>query len=334
MNNKKKKGRQGRSRAVRERVRAERERQKREQEGIYRSVLRCSDPWCIGDSYSQVYDHCSGDTICTLCGRVVEESGTGAPENIGIGFQLRLLSKPYDRLVHFQQRIAQLTCRDPALPRWFLRTLAEYVGSSRPELEAMLEVPAERWGIRCFKRIIEGQCLLNWMSMDPKPKRRQLPNSPSKLAIHWLQIRKSLGIEPWQVELDCQTLDFMRRRYRLVSLAFDETLRRPTSEQSRLPIHDIVAPLSRKNIINVNYSMAQLLRIVNPPLWRKLARFIPQLESQNQPSQNNQRWEILMAFCRLNFHHQADMAEPLEWPYQPLSESDLKLYFNFFDNNE
>jgi hypothetical protein len=331
-----KKGRQGRSRAVRERVAAERAEQTLKLSGAYTTTRKCTDKRCLGTEFDQIYDHCSGDTVCTRCGRVVEESGSGAPENNGLGFQLRFVSKPYDRLVHFQQRIAQLTCRDPALPSWFLRTLGEFYAENRETLELELGVPAERWGIRSWKRILEGPLLRVYMELvcppDKAPKRTALPNgnSPSKVAIHWLQIRKALDIVPWEVDLDSATLMAMRLRYRVVSHAFDQTLRRPTPDETRLPIHDRVAPLSRKNIINVNYTMSQLLRMVNEPLWLRIARFIPQLVSQNQPQQNNQRWRILMEHCNAKFKNHAEVCEPLEWHFKPITDVELNEQFNFF----
>lgn len=270
-----------------------------------------------------------------LCGMVVCENGMGSANNLGHAMQLRLCSKPYDRLVHFQQRIAQLTCRDPQLPRWFVRVLVDFMNENAETMEANLGVAPRFWGKPSWIRVFHSgvfQDYLRVVAPPHKPKRAQLPKSPSKLAIHWIQIRMHLGIEPWRVELDSMVLRELRMRYRLVSVAFDQTLRVPGPEQTRLPHHDVNSHLSRKNIINVNYTMAQLLRVVRPDLWELYAKFIPQLVSNTQPRQNNDRWDVIMAYCRTNFHSQADVAEPISWPFLPLTPTELNsnALFNFF----
>lgn len=325
-----KKGRQGRSRAVRERERIRREKEKEFRSGIEDGYgLPCKG--CRKDSSLLVYDHQSGDTICSNCGMVLDQNGQGDSNRVGFGFQFRFLSKPYDRLVHFQQRIAQLTTRDPKLPDWFIDSLGEFLNENGETIEGEFGNPRSNWGIESWKRIMNHPLFRNYLELvGTKPKRRILPNHPSKLAIHWLQIRRRLGIEPWKVEFDFQTLNLLRIRYRLISLSFNETLRKPGPGQSRLPIHDQNQSLSRKNILNVNYVLAQLLRIVNPELWRDYAKFIPQLESSTQPEQNNQRWRIIMDWCRDHFPSQESLPDPLDWPFYPITNSELENEFKFF----
>lgn len=285
----------------------------------------CKD--CHGTDF--VYDHCSGDTVCSLCGRVFERGGFGSAVNLGQGMQVRLLSKPYDRGVHFQQRLAQLTCIDPSLPNWFIRTLAEFLWESGESQELSLGVSRERWGILSWKSLFDGALFREYLRLvcpKEKPRRALLPFSPSKLASHWLQIRMRLGISPWRVSLDCQTLAEMRRRYRLVSSAFDNTLRKLGEGHTA----NSPSSLSRKNIININYTMAQLLRLVSPSLWKEYAKFIPQLHSSSQPLHNNQRWEIMMQYCSLWYRTQADFAYPLLWTFFPITESLLENEFKFF----
>jgi len=314
----------------------ERERERRERESVFRKDLEDVTKCCKScRGFEFVYDHCSGDTICQLCGRVQSESGLGSSDNMGLGMQLRLLSKPYDRLVHFQQRIAQLTTRDPALPRWFLRTLGCFLDENKLTMELNLGVNSTNWGKQSWIKIFQSelfQSYLRHVAPSHKPKRGQMPKTPSKLAIHWIQIRKFLGLDPWRVDLDSEVLAELRMRYRLVSQAFDQTLRKPGEGQTRLPIHEQLAPLSRKNIVNVNYTMAQLLRIVRPELWKEYAKFIPQLVSSTQPAQNNARWEVIVTFCRKHFRTQAHVALPLDWPYHTLTLTELNSenLFKFF----
>jgi hypothetical protein len=303
LNNKKKKGRQGRSMEVRRKKELERQGWYQGQRYFFQSdqIPKCRE---CGSQNCFVEDHSSGDLICTSCGVVSEELG-------GLGFVSNcfthnpLVSKPYQKVVHFRQRISQLLCRDPEQEFDHLRMIRDYVIRENYRLGN-----PSFYGIKTFSYICRA------LGLNPK------------IASHWMQIRKRLGIEPsCYPNPSPELLHRITMRYICVAHCFDSTLRRKRGEASP-------NPLKRNNVINLNYSIIQLIRMESESEFFRLAKFFPQLISHNQPALNNKRWEIILEECRTKYSKFSDplRGEPFsfDWPYKPILVEDLVKYFYFF----
>jgi hypothetical protein len=300
---KKKKGRQGRSREVRERKKREREEQR-----IFMEQYKCFNfercPDC-GRQDGLIQDSHSGELICNHCGCVSELGGGLAFSTRSImPSQNQMMSKPYQRVVHFRQRIAQLLCIDPEVELEHVHLIDEwlYLFSTREDEVYM--------GIKTFSRICKE------LGID------------TKVATHWMQIRKRLGIRPYS---DGETLpgELVQRicmRYFCISQAFDKTLKKGHRGEFSI--------LKRNNMLNLNYTIVQLIRMEDEEVFRRIFKFVPQLISHQQPMVNNRRWKILMEYCSQNYSLVSDPSKgqfySFSWDYIPLTVEDLLRYFYFF----
>lgn len=291
----KEKGRQGRSAAVR---------RKKAEERAALNLLYNSEQCRECKSESDfVEDYTSGDLICTRCGTV----GQGG----GLAFSCHAFthnpnqSKPYQKVVHFRQRISQLLCRDPEQDQDKIDLIGKHIRDNEEILG-----PKEFYGIKTFSNIC-----------------RKVGISP-KLASHWMQIRKRLEILPaCDPSPSSLLLHRITMRYICIANCFEHTLKKRKGDNPS-------SPLMRNNVINLNYSIIQLIRIEDELEFQRLARFFPQLISQNQPAINNKRWEIILEACRKKYSKFADplRGEPFEfdWPFKPIVVEDLVKHFYFF----
>lgn len=311
------KGRQGRNRETRERIEASRH--------AYR-LLALQKGWKVGYQEDICPEtHCAsvliqdlrnGNTVCQSCGRVVVEGGLDAQTFTALHL---IRSKPYQRKVHFRTRLSQLMGRDPLLPKHFLRDLHEYVFNNHRALESKYG-SSRRWGQQILKDIFRSGEVT-------------LPSdyTPSRLAIHWIQVRKWCYLYPHSVDLDMETERELVWRYDCVSTAFDATL--PDSTQPR------------KNIYNINYIMAQLLRLVSPFLFAEYARFIPLVKrsiirgegpvrwkrNYNQTLRNNVRWKSIVEYCAAHYPRTVHFGCVLmDWSYHPITLDELQTTFDKF----
>lgn len=357
----KKKGRQGRSKAVR--AIKELERQMLES-------LRAQNPnpvrndWpcrgCHKSLFETSTEDCStGDTICTECGTVSQSTAPFEQTLFQVAFNG---SKPYERAIHYQQRIAQATCRDPLLSNRVLLMIADYIWKHGDELG-----PPSLFGPKTFK-LISNQCQ---------------PRLPSRTPRHWIQIRKRLNVGttrgrilhvtrgvydmddplqrqdyycdlenededeplpqlteeeefeeeileavsfdtiPWEVVLEYETARRLKLRYKFVSQAFDAVIKNHESPAIR-----------RKNIINLNYTMVQLFRLEDESLFQLYGRFFPQLTGSKQAPINNRRWQLIIEYCRQNFGAHTNPVTgqiiTFNWEYKPLETRDIIWYCTFF----
>lgn len=296
----KKKGRQGRSLEVRKRKELERQGWFQGKKYFYSSNL----PQCreCGDTDSFVEDHSSGDLICSSCGVVSEEMG-------GLGFYSKcfsypITSKPYQKVVHFRQRISQLLCRDPEQEYEHLFLLRQYILDNHEQMGN-----PTFYGIKTFSFICRK------IGLNPK------------IASHWMQIRKRLGITPFCDLPSPSIIHRITMRYICIAHCFDRTLKRKRGEKDQ-------NNLKRNNVINLNYSIIQLIRMESEEEFIRLAKFFPQLISHNQPGLNNKRWEIILKECREKYSYFSDplRGEPFffDWPFKPILVEDLVKYFYFF----
>lgn len=296
---KKKKGRQGRSREVRERKKRE------EEERIKMNFVSLSDPPLsrCPDSCSPnpffIEDHSSGDLICSGCGAVVSSGGISNFTSSSL-----TNSKPYMRIVHFRQRIAQLFSYDPEQKKEYIDRINEFIQKSGED--------PRYFGKNVFSQICRE------LQIDPK------------VATHWMQIRKKLGIEPFlsDSDLDPEMKSRLNMRFFCVSIAFANQLKKGKGEDSDS------SHLKRNNIININFLIIMLIRLESEFEFRKLAKFCPQLMSHQQPKLNNQRWKVIIDYCDHNYRVVSDPIKgtffSFDWEYKPLTNSDLLNFFYFF----
>lgn len=293
------KGRQGRSKESRKRAAEHHIETAESFQKIKENVSQCFD--CHAD-FTLVEDHQSGDIVCTACG-VVQPCGQGLGFMKNM-FSNKTLSRPYFRPVHFRQRIAQLLCHDPKLPR----DVIKQIGRELIENEHIYKGNEKTYGKFTFSQV------LHRLSLDRKQ------------AKHWIQIRQRLNFSPLPPLLTIS----MRRlaaRFFCISQAFQKTLFIPPKEKPK-------NYLQRRNIINLNYTMVQLWRLEDAEEFCRIAPYLPQLSSDKQPNLNNNRWKILIEEVSQNFTHFEDPCTgeiySFNWEYIPLSNQDIIKYFQGF----
>jgi len=282
-----KKGRQGRSKASRLRDKQHVEDKKKMEEHENKFVQKCME--CMEEN-RLIEDHHSGDLICENCGVIQADGGLGFSDKM---FSNLKMSKMYQREVHFQQRIASLLSTDPALPE----SVIEEIGK-----EIELNLDKYKGTTETFGKVTFSQ-VLSKLHLD------------RRLSRHWIQIRKRLGYKPSVPPINGSTLSKIKLRYQCISRAFSKCLYAPNHSSKQ---HH----LQRKNILNLNYVMVQLLRLEDQQSYKQLACFFPQLASDNQPQLNNKRWKILMEYCSTNFEQYSDPKveenHDFHWEYKPL----------------
>lgn len=299
---KRKKGRQGRSFAVRERRRLEKEEQERALKYQPPVFERCVGMCGGGGAY--IEDFVTGDVICTNCGAVQFEGSLGSSSHLQSSLSS---SKPYSRVVHFRQRMAQVTCRDPEQNHDDVQKILDYIMLKKVKRE---EIHEKYWGKGTFSKVCKT------LNLNPK------------LATHWMQIRKSLDIYPYMDEnsIDGDILYRLNMRYFCVSHAFQNKLKKSFKNEYSI--------LKRNNVVNLNYTIIQLIRLESEEEFKNMAKYFPQLISQQQPATNNRRWAILMEYCRQNYGFVSDPIRgsrfEFDWSYKPLLTQDLLKYFYYF----
>jgi len=281
-----KKKRQGRSHESRERVKLNR---------VEPHVLVCKS--CKGVDF--VEDHSSGDLICVSpeCGLVYASGALFFNINT---IPMKNPSKPYQRVVHYQQRMTQLLGNDPEVDEASFQLIRESV-SNRKDYET--------FGKRSFSK------LLRELGLDPK------------IATHWIQLRIRLG---WEDPLSCfdeQLLLRCHARYVCVSQAFQNTFHLAPGESKKNKIQ-------RKNIITLNFSIPMILRLESESVFRKAAKYFPQQNNSSHLEINNERWRIIVEYCQRNYRVMEDPVRGImyqfEWNFMPINFSDVIGYFTHF----
>lgn len=300
---KKKKGRQGRSAESRMRSQKSRDNWRTMvRQGIIQEERDPVCKECFGDELME--DGRSGDVVCLTCGVVQSSQGLGFDCCVPVKVKP---SKPYQPLVHFRQRQAQLVNRDPRIQKKTWKKLErEILSRNFPEEELK----------------ILGKKKLSHILIEMK--------MPRRLSANWIQVRLRLGLEPSPPTPENADLLWKRMngRYFCLTNAFFHTLKkRDDLSHSK--------NLSRKNIINVNYSFLQLLRLENPDFLSLFGIFFPQLSSKEQPGRNNKRWKILMEYCEKNYKNYScpKTNEPFyfNWKFIPLTSLEIMEHCTFFD---
>lgn len=280
-----KKKRQGRSKESRERVKS----------------LPCwekHDMRCRGcNQVCFVEDHSSGDLICEVCGVVY--SGGALFFNVNT-FPMKNPSKPYARVVHWQQRITQLLGNDP-----------EVDPSAMEKLRVSLQ-HEENW--KTFgKKSFAKKC--RELNLDPK------------IACHWVQLRVNLG---WELQLDVFSEELLLRckaRYICLEKAFQSELHVPHGEKRS-------SKLQRTNIVSLNFSIPMIFRLEDENVFKVVAKYFPQQSNAGHPEINNERWRVLMNYCQKHYQHMEmpvkEQTFHFDWPFLPMTYADVIGYFSHF----
>jgi len=296
----KRKGRQGRSRE--NRLRAQNSKKENRQLQV-EWVTKC--PQCDGMEY--IEDHRTGDVICAECGRVESEKGLGLSTTLNPRVMVK--SKPYQKLVHFRQRMAQLLGKDPKIRSVLWNQIEKEI------LDSMTLEEIEYMGKKKFSEVL---------------KRLNLPQT-KRLSANWIQARRRLGCTEVPSEVSDLPLLYKRlcARYQCVASVFQETLFSPQGEKPKENL------LERRNIMNVNYVTLQILRLESEEIWREWAKYFPQLVSKKQPNKNNLRWKIIIDICKKRYKtfsfSRTEEEIKLDWRYIEFTKEEISKYTNHFN---
>jgi len=292
--NRKKKGRQGRSHAVRNKLEEIRKREKEERLNlklIYEKQILCS--YCKKET-EIIDDESTAESICTECGTIVEGSRlfhqelTSSIKDNEKNFNIHEnCSKPYKRVSHFQQRIAQLSGKGPAVEDYIVKKIDDYCIKNNIDLENV------------FKK--EMSFILKKLEL------------PRKISSHYIQIRKRLNVFN-VTELPQELKQRLKERFLIVEYVI--------SKYSNIILEE------RRNILNLNYLIFQLLQLESKEYSIIYAPFLPQLIAKNQPFKINRKWRMVIEIIKsfTNNHHRVYFLDKLnidlnlyDWNYEPLS---------------
>lgn len=337
-----KRGRQGRSRESRQRAARVRDEwrtldENRAKEGRA-PLVSYAQPECFECGGELIENRREGDLTCRECGLVQETKGLGFSEHIPI--RVKNKSKPYQRVVHFRQRYAQLVGKDPPIPD----ELFDEIWAKIKELE----IPLKTFGKKDFSRVL-------------KELGRQ---EAKRLSANWIQVRRRMnalllddirfekekeGVEcgelPDQLELPllpadpCLLFKRLCARYQCIDRVFQDELWSEEGEGAR-PDYSLSpearkkALLKRRNIVNVNYLAVQMLRLESEQLFREWGKFFPQLTSKKQPQTNNERWRLLILKLETRYSlfgiPRTEETLKLTWEFRELTREEIEEYCNFF----
>lgn len=276
-----KKGRQGRNKETRERKKKERE--KIELENKYKKKEVCSNSHCKSHQDSSLFvifhDMSSGDTLCYECGAVQQSKGFGNMETAIIYNYPH--QKPYQRDVHFEEFLKQLEGKDPEIEPTIFQEFHNFICEHYEEL---IQTHGEMtyWGPKIFSNIFTSPEFVN-------ERRQDLVYDIKIILEHWIQIRKKMKIEPNQFIILPSERRELKALYECIALNFEEMLKQKL--------------LDRRNIYNLNYLTAILLRWLNPrpKNYLELCRFLPQQLSNQQPANNNDSFLKLIRYINGKF---------------------------------
>lgn len=323
------KNRQGRSRE--NRLRKENERRLQSLVEGVRGDSVCTNSACKATPVFLVDDYSTGDSICSECGAVQSHFGLGQvtiPHMYSYGGNGRLGSG-YKREVHFQVRIRQLTIRDPVLDPKLLTAIRKFLWPEPFSNERLkgLEAeygPTDVWGPKTFRALFKREELAKQIKENPDW-------GGNRISQHWIQLRCRLEFEPNHVDISEDVERRMRARYRCVDRAFMAICADPSSS-SKEGGNGKRKEEPRRNIYNLNYIGAQLLRMEDPDAFHEYAKFLPQATNQRQPEVNNFYWAKIIDWCQKHarFINDKDQCCRIEWEYTPITETELFGLFSFF----
>lgn len=287
------KGRQGRSHETR--LRRRREKYHQNKQAIKDEVLDfCTHCWS-----DQVFlDDKSSSMVCLTCGYVDEILNTRA-----MVFNDTSKSKPYERVVHYQQRISSVKGMDPEVENECVRRIEDFL-CKNPEI--------------CGNSLYYA----GWQAI--KSAIKHLGIKPV-YASRWIQIRSRFNIKGVDKEVAAIPGDLenvLKLRYILVSRAFDQTI-----------LKDMSLLVERKNMLNMNYVIPMLIRMESEQIFRETAKFFPQNRSDYQPALNNERMKIIVDYCKEHFtkvYSYKGETINLIWEFTPLTAEDIFNYFIYF----
>lgn len=300
----KKKGRQGRSATTRinrrkRKYNEELDKIKNNINNYYFNELNyCRN--CLSNN-NIMLDSRSADCVCMDCGMIIRENINDT--DMVFDNNQPYKSKPYERVVHYQQKISSVRGKDPEVSIGDIRKIEEYLIKNKN---------------------ISGASLyfVGWMAIKQAVSDLRLNNVYSN---RWIQIRSKFNIANINLETADIPYEFeirLRLRYFLVSEAFDNTifLERKKNEN-----------VCRRNMINLNFIIPCLMRMESELLFQTNARFFPMNRSDNQPKLNNERLKKIIDYCQKHFTRTfvyKNETINLTWEYIPISCWDILNYFN------
>lgn len=266
---------------------------------------------------------------CTACGGyIVQDTHGDSTFCDGCGLQSDVVfqnispyssehrhkSKPYDRTVHYRQRLSDLTGRGPWIEQEHIDSIHEFLTGGK-------YLDKEEWGMS-----VDNMKYVGMQMIKSCIKRLELPACYSA---RWIQIKSRLdveGIEDDVLDVDQNFVEEMTLRYTFVSEAFDHTVRKVSRHEKE--------HLHRTNIIPLNYSIMQIIRIMSEEAFRRNGRFFPPNRSDHQPYLNNKRWKLMIDWLvqnRTGMFTSKEGVFNVEWRYIPVTEQDIFNYMLVYE---
>lgn len=325
--------RQGRSAETRERIKNQRKLwEQMKPKGDNRALVACTK--CGSENLTE--DVHTASVVCTDCGLelaeraiVYQDENSYDEDNEFIFNRLETsadfhnLSKPYEREVHLSQKLSSAYGTDPRIKFQHIEMIEKYL----VEHNELSGKDMFFTGAQAIKKAVYDLKL------------------PVVYAGRWVQIRKRFDIYNIHDDVSSMPQDYLpllKLRFKMISMAFDQTIGR----NKQVTVTDIRSSNNnnnnkrrkkktdfqlRKNILNLNYVIPCLMRIDSEELFRENARFFHQQSSQNQPKKNNERWKVMIDYCKEHYTRKYYLKTGsyinLKWKYIPLSTTDIIDYF-------
>lgn len=264
-----------------------------EKSNVNEDFARCHS--CL--SLDVIFCPCEGELVCSNCGLVQDQIFSDISYETSKPF-LGKVSKKYDRSVHFRERTAAWNNTGPMIPD-----------------EDWMKIEEAFYDLDHPKKHLLGKKLFNQICNEAGFKEK-------KYGERWIQARLRLGLEPpdWQPP-EPELIKEMHQRFFLVNKAFQNTIHKDTDDQGVVPYC-----FKRRNIINLNYIILQLLRLIDEFEFQYWQKYFD-LSTKNSLKLFNYYWRVMIEWINENQKNYYDSKNEqifrFDWTYIKLRKSDL-----------
>lgn len=220
-------------------------------------------------------------------------------------------SKKYERRIHFNTKVHRL------IGEGALIILLKDAFAIERFLELNPDIRGSSWNLVGPKTIKTACERLGFLA---NPKKRRYPD-------FWIQVRMMLNLQPCHANIPSEFIARLYWRYKLVDVAFNQVLKK-SANNNRL--------YKARNIMTINYTLLQLLRLENEELFKLNAKFMPLSNNPDSPDVNNVRWKLICEYCQKNFGKTFTGPDDcsgiyyFDWTYRPLTSKDILDYVVYF----
>lgn len=264
-----------------------------EKSNVNENFARCHS--CL--SLDVIFCQREGELVCTNCGLVQNQIFSDCYYENSRPI-LGKVSKKYDRSVHFRERTAAWNNTGPLIPE-----------------EDWLKIEEKFYELKHPKKHLLGKKLFNQICNEAGFKEK-------KYGERWIQARLRLGLEgpDWQPPHP-SLIHELHQRFFLVNKAFQNTIHKNTGNDDVVPYS-----LKRLNIINLNYIILQLLRLISESQFHYWKRYF-ELSTKNSLKLFNYYWGIMINWINENQQNYYDSKNEqifrFHWFFMKLRKSDL-----------